>query len=64
MSERPVGGSYSQGEENLVLHAYEHNWTVQPSRESSKSMPHPSLLAGDFSLLNRLGEAACRQCGF
>ena len=47
-----VGGPIPKVKKTWFFMAYEHNWTVQPSRESSKSMPHPSLLAGDFSLLN------------
>jgi hypothetical protein len=51
-----VGGSFGGPVPKLnktwFFAAYEHNWTVEPSEASSTSMPHPSLLGGDFSLLN------------
>jgi len=51
-----VGGSFGGPVPKLkktwFFGAYEHNWTVEPSEASSTTMPHPSLLAGDFSLLN------------
>lgn len=47
-----VGGPIPKVKSTWFFMAYEHNWTVEPSRETSKSMPHPSLLAGDFSLLD------------
>ena len=51
-----VGGSFGgpvpKVKNTWFFGAYEHNWTVEPSEESSTTMPHPSLLAGDFSLLN------------
>ena len=47
-----IGGPIPKVKNTWFFTAYEHNSTIQPSTESSKSMPHPSLLAGDFSLLN------------
>jgi hypothetical protein len=46
------GGPIPKLKKTWFFGAYEHNWTVEPSEASSTSMPHPSLLAGDFSLLN------------
>ena len=31
--------------------AYEHNSTIEPTSASSTTLPHPTLLAGDFSLM-------------
>ena len=47
-----VGGPVPKLKKTWWFTSYEHNWTVQPSSQSSKTMPHPTLLAGDFSLLN------------
>jgi hypothetical protein len=47
-----VGGPIPKLKNTWFFAAYEHNWTVEPSEASSTTMPHPSLLAGDFSLLN------------
>ena len=46
------GGPVPKVKKTWFFGAYEHNWTVEPSEASSTTMPHPSLLAGDFSLLN------------
>jgi hypothetical protein len=46
------GGPIPKLKKTWFFAAYEHNWTVEPSEASSTKMPHPSLLAGDFSLLN------------
>jgi hypothetical protein len=51
-----VGGSFGgpvpKVKNTWFFGAYEHDWTREPSEASSTTMPHPSLLAGDFSLLN------------
>jgi hypothetical protein len=47
-----IGGPIPGLKKTWFFGAYEHNWTVEPSEASSTSMPHPSLLAGDFSLLD------------
>src|SRR5882757_545790 len=51
-----VGGSISGPIPKLkntwFFMAYEHNSTVEPSSTSSTTLPHPTLLAGDFSLMN------------
>jgi hypothetical protein len=47
-----TGGPVPKLKKTWFFMAYEHNWTVEPSSQSSTTMPHPSLLAGDFSLLN------------
>ena len=46
-----VGGPIPGLKNTWFFTSYEHNWTVQPSTQNSNKMPHPSLLAGDFSLL-------------
>ena len=47
-----VGGPIPKLKNTWFFMAYEHNWTVEPSSQSSTEMPHPTLLAGDFSLLD------------
>jgi Carboxypeptidase regulatory-like domain len=53
-----VGGPIPKLKNTWFFMAYEHNWTIEPSTASSTSMPHPSLLAGDFSLLNDTAKPA------
>ncbi len=47
-----VGGPIPKLKKTWFFTSYEHNWTIEPTSQSSQIMPHPSLLAGDFSLLN------------
>ena len=47
-----IGGPVAKVKNTWFFTAYEHNWTVEPSSASSTTLPHPSLLAGDFSLMN------------
>jgi hypothetical protein len=53
-----TGGPVPKLKKTWFFLAYEHNWTVEPSSQSSTKMPHPSLLAGDFSLLNDTAKPA------
>jgi hypothetical protein len=46
------GGPIPKLKKTWFFGAYEHNWTVEPSEASATNMPHPTLLAGDFSLLD------------
>jgi hypothetical protein len=47
-----VGGPIPKLKNTWFFTAYEHNSTIEPSSSSSSTLPHPSLLAGDFSLMN------------
>lgn len=47
-----VGGPIPKVKNTWFFTAYEHNSTIEPSSASSTTLPHPSLLAGDFSLMN------------
>jgi hypothetical protein len=47
-----VGGPVAKLKNTWFFTAYEHNSTIEPSSTSSSTMPHPTLLAGDFSLMN------------
>jgi hypothetical protein len=46
------GGPVPKVKNTWFFTSYEHNWTVTPATIYSNTLPHPSLLAGDFSLLN------------
>jgi hypothetical protein len=51
-----IGGSFGGPIPGLkktwFFMAYERNWAVQPVNVNNNNLPHPSLWAGDFSLLN------------
>lgn len=47
-----IGGPIPKLKNTWFFLAYEHNWTVRPSSASSSTLPHPTLLAGDFSLIS------------
>ena len=48
-----VGGPIPHLKKTFFFAAYEHDWTAQPSSTSRvNSLPHPSLIAGDFSRLS------------
>src|SRR5215467_8898933 len=47
-----VGGPISHLKNTWFFAAYEHNSTIQPTTASSSTLPHPTLLTGDFSLMN------------
>ena len=47
-----VGGPVAKLKNTWFFTAYEHNSSIEPSSASSSTLPHPSLLAGDFSLMN------------
>ena len=53
-----AGGPIPKLKGTWFFMAYEHDWTVEPSSQSNTKMPHPSLLAGDFSLLNDTAKPA------
>lgn len=45
-----IGGPVPHLRRTFFFAAFEHNWTVQPSSTGrNNSLPHPTLLAGDFS---------------
>ena len=44
-----IGGPVSHVKKTWFFTAYEHNSTAEPSTASSGTLPHPSLLSGDFS---------------
>lgn len=45
-----VGGPIPHLQKTFFFAAYEHDWTVQPSSTGRvNNLPHPSLIAGDFS---------------
>lgn len=46
-----IGGPIPKVKNTWFFTAYEHDSTVQPSSASSTTLPHPTLLAGDFSLM-------------
>ena len=47
------GGPVPYLKKTFFFAAYEHNWTVQPSTTGRvNNLPHPSLIAGDFSQVN------------
>ena len=46
-----VGGPIPKLKNTWFFTAYEHNSTIEPSSTSSSTLPHPTLLAGDFSLM-------------
>ncbi|OJV42039.1 MAG: hypothetical protein BGO25_14790 [Acidobacteriales bacterium 59-55] len=47
-----VGGPIPKVKNTWFFVAYEHNSSILPSSSTSTRIPHPSLLAGDFSLMN------------
>jgi len=47
-----IGGPIAKVKNTWFFAAYEHNSTVEPSSASSTTLPHPTLLAGDFSLMD------------
>ena len=47
-----IGGPIPKLKNTWFFTAYEHNSTIEPSSASSTTFPHPSLLTGDFSLMN------------
>jgi hypothetical protein len=47
-----VGGPIPRLKNTWFFTAYEHNSSIEPSSASSTTLPHPSLLAGDFSQMN------------
>lgn len=47
-----VGGPIPHLSKTWVFAAYERNYAVSPTKISSTTIPHPSLLTGDFSALN------------
>ena len=47
-----VGGPIPKLKNTWFFAAYEHNTTIEPSSASSTTLPHPTLLAGDFSLMD------------
>src|SRR3569833_2403370 len=47
-----VGGPIPGVKKTWFFGAYEHNSTIEPSSASSTTLPHPTLLAGDFSLMD------------
>ncbi len=46
-----IGGPIPKLKNTWFFAAYEHNSTVEPSSASSSTLPHPTLLGGDFSLM-------------
>ncbi len=46
-----IGGPVSHVKNTWFFAAYEHNSTIEPTTVSSSTLPHPTLLAGDFSLM-------------
>jgi len=46
-----IGGPIPKLKKTWFFMAYEHNWTVEPTRVASNTVPHPSLWTGNFSLL-------------
>ena len=46
------GGPVPKLKNTWFFSSYERNWSVTPTTIYSNTLPHPSLLAGDFSLLN------------
>ena len=57
-----VGGSFGgplpKLKNTFFFAAYEHRWFHSPVNISSSSLPHPTLLAGDFSLLRDANKPA------
>jgi hypothetical protein len=47
-----IGGPIPGLKKTWFFAAYERNWTVQPLNVQSSTLPHPSMWAGDFSLLD------------
>jgi hypothetical protein len=47
-----VGGPIPKLKNTWFFTAYEHDSSIEPSTASSSTLPHPTLLAGDFSLMN------------
>jgi Carboxypeptidase regulatory-like domain/TonB dependent receptor len=47
-----IGGPIPKLKNTWFFMAYEHNATIEPSSASSTTLPHPTLLAGDFSLMD------------
>jgi hypothetical protein len=47
-----VGGPIPKLSKAFFFMAYERDWTVAPVNVQSNTLPHPSLWAGDFSLLD------------
>jgi hypothetical protein len=47
-----VGGPIPRLSKTWFFAAYERNYAVSPTKISSTTIPHPSLLTGDFSALN------------
>jgi hypothetical protein len=46
-----VGGPIPKLKNTWFFMAYEHNSSIEPSTASSTLLPHPTILAGDFSLM-------------
>ena len=46
-----VGGPIPKLKNTWFFMAYEHDSSIEPSSTSSTTLPHPTLLAGDFSLM-------------
>ena len=47
-----VGGPIPKVKNTWFFVAYEHNSSILPSSSTSTRVPHPTLLTGDFSLMN------------
>ncbi|HEY6375001.1 MAG TPA: TonB-dependent receptor, partial [Edaphobacter sp.] len=47
-----IGGPIPKLKNTWFFTAYEHNSSIEPSSASSSTLPHPTLLGGDFSLMN------------
>jgi len=47
-----LGGPLANIKNTWFFAAYEHNSSIEPSSASSSTLPHPTLLAGDFSLMD------------
>lgn len=47
-----VGGPIPHIKNTWFFAAFERNWTVQPAEIQSSNLPHPSLWAGDFSMVS------------
>jgi len=47
-----IGGPVAKLKNTWFFAAYEHDSSIEPSSASSSTLPHPTLLAGDFSLMS------------
>jgi hypothetical protein len=47
-----IGGPIPKLKNTWFFMAYEHNSSIEPSSASSTTLPHPTLLGGDFSLMD------------